>query len=119
MKMRQGEIHLVWDGSAATPRPVAVVSATPLNRGRYVLAVPSTSAQLAERRRSPTCEPFDAGSFGLDQAPVAEADALTQLGISDLAAPFEPIGTLDDEALRLVIRAIGHAIAADCSPASA
>jgi mRNA-degrading endonuclease toxin of MazEF toxin-antitoxin module len=96
---------------------VIVVSREELNRGRYVLVVACTSAHYAIRRTLANCVPFQAGEFGFTIDCVAQCENLLSI---DKAAFLEseegPIGTLDDERLRELIRAIGYVMDSDCEP---
>lgn len=114
MPIRPGEIYLAPIGGK--DRPVVVVSREELNRGDYAHIVPFTTQHLDERRDSPSCVFFRAGEFGLDKDCVAQADSLALFYIVELQTDSGPIGALDDEAMRDVIRAIGYVFGAECEP---
>lgn len=111
--IRQGELYLA-DLLDAGRRPVLVVSQDALNQGRYAVVVAFTTRRLEERRRLPTCVAFRAGEFGLSADCVAQAETIASIPAEALDA--EPIGRLDDGAMRAVVRAIGEVFSADCSP---
>lgn len=115
MSLSPGEIYWALDGSGGR-HPFVVVSREELNRGKYFLAVPFTSARYERRKDQPSCVPFDRGEFGLTKQCVAQADALTQLRRTDLDDPPEQIGILSPDAQRELIKAIGYSIAAVCEP---
>lgn len=116
MAIRPGQVYLA-DIGGSDARPIVIVSTEPHNRGRYVIAVPFTSAQFENRSKQRSCVPFAAGDFGLTKDCVAQADALSLLDISAVRIDIGPIGTLDDNAMRNIVRAIGHVIGSDCEPA--
>jgi mRNA-degrading endonuclease toxin of MazEF toxin-antitoxin module len=113
--MRQGEIY-VADIHSAGPRPVIIVSRDELNYGTMVVVVPVTTAKLASRVDLANCVPFAAGDFGLTKDCVAQTESISVISTADFITP-KPIGILDDEKMREVIRAIGYSIAAECEPA--
>lgn len=113
--MKQGEIYWAWS-PGGKKRPVVVVSRDDLNRGRYAVCVPLTSAQFTKRKNLLHCVPLRAGEFGLDRDCVAQAEAVTFLELGDLDTATGPIGTLDAERLRALVHAIGHVIDSDCEP---
>jgi mRNA-degrading endonuclease toxin of MazEF toxin-antitoxin module len=108
-----GEIHLA-DFEEAGPHPVIVVSRAELNRGRYVLAVVCTSARFALRRTLPNCVAFRAGQFGFTVDCVAQCDNMLSIETSQLDLGSGPIGTLDEMAMREVIKAVGYVLRSDC-----
>jgi mRNA interferase MazF len=111
--IRQGEIYLA-DLDDAGRRPILVVSREALNRGRYVVFVTFTTARLDERRALPNCVFFRRGEFGLTADCVAQCETIAGTEIERLDAT--PIGEVDDETLRNVIRAIGNVIGSECEP---
>jgi len=118
MTPKPGELY--WGIALdAKPRPVIVVSREEFNRGEYLSVVPVTSAHFARRSKLPTCVAIHSGQFGLIKNCVAQAEQLTLLLKSDVDLERGPIGVLDGEANRKLIRAIGHVIAAECEPTSA
>ena len=56
------------------------------------------------------------GEFGLPKACVAQAEKLTTLNMTELEVHEAPMGQLDDQRLRDLIRAIGHVLDAECEP---
>ncbi len=118
MDLNPGDIYWAFS-NAEEPNPkhpFVVVSRAELNRGKYVLAVPFTSTGVEYRRALPTCVFVAAGECGLEKSCVAQAEALTQLQLVDLAKPVERIGKLSPEKLHRLISAIGYAIGARCVP---
>ena len=90
------------------------VSREELNRGRYALAVVCTSARFAVRSKLSNCVPFRAGDFGFTVDCVAQCENILSIDQTQLDLAAGPMGTLDDAALRAVIKAIGDVIKADC-----
>lgn len=97
-------------------RPVVVISREELNRGNYVVVVPLTSARLATRRTLPNCVPLDPKHHGVPKPCVVQAEMVAVVTKNDLQLDAPPITTLDRDVMCGVIRAIGYAIAADCTP---
>ena len=93
--------------------PVVIVSREDLNRGRWVVAVLVTSARYETRSRLPNCVGFQAGEFGLAKDCVAQAESIFSIRREELGTQ---IGSLDDERMRELIKAIGSVIASDCEP---
>jgi mRNA-degrading endonuclease toxin of MazEF toxin-antitoxin module len=91
-----------------------VVSRQSLNRGKYVVIVPFTTTNLEVRRRQRSCVSFDEGDFGLTKDCVAQAEAIAQVRTVLLDANAGPLGYLDDDAMRDLVRAIGHVIESEC-----
>lgn len=113
--LRPGEIYeAVLNGAGR--RRIIVVSREDLNRGRYLLAVPCTTARFAVRQHLPHCVPFRAGQFGFTQDCVAQCELLTPVLIVDIETDSGPLGVLDDITLRQVIKALGHVMDSDCEP---
>jgi len=112
--IRPGEIYMA-DFPQAGLHPVIVISREELNRGHYAVVVVCTSARFALRSTLPNCVPFKAGRFGFTAECVAQCENVLSLEKSqmDLA---NPIGVLDDAAMRDVIRAIGYVFDSDCEP---
>lgn len=111
--MDPGEIYMADLGEAA-PHPVIVVSREGLNRGDRLVVVLCTSQKFALRSTLPHCVPFQAGQFGFTKDCVAQCENIFLVAKDSLDA--NPIGTLDDVALRDVIKAIGNVIDSDCEP---
>lgn len=116
MPFHPGEIYLAY-GGGDKHRPVLVVSREEMNRGKYLVAVPFTSANFEARSQRPNCVPFHAGESGLDRDCVAQTEAITLFLIDDLDLETDVLGTVADKKLRDVIKAIGYVLAADCEPA--
>ena len=104
------------DFEQAGPHPVIVVSRENLNRGNYALVVVCTSARFAVRSTLPNCVPFRAGQFGFVSDCVAQCENMLSIEKAQLDLASGPVGTLDDMALRDVIKAIGHVMESDCEP---
>ena len=75
-----------------------------------------TSARFALRSTLPNCVPFRVGQFGFVSDCVAQCENMLSIEKSQLDLASGPVGTLDDMALRDVIKAIGHVIESDCEP---
>lgn len=109
--------ELYWaDFEDVPPHPVVVVSREELNRGDSVVAVLITSAHFERRSRLPNCVPIAAGSFGLGKDCVAQAETIFSIRKAHLDLDAGPIGMLDEETFRALIRAIGHVLRSDCEP---
>ena len=111
--MEPGEIYMA-DLGETTRHPVIVVSREELNRGDRLVVVLCTSQKLAVRSALPHCVPFQAGQFGFTKDCVAQCENIFLVAKDSLDA--NPIGKLNDVALRSVIKAIGHVIDSDCEP---
>jgi mRNA-degrading endonuclease toxin of MazEF toxin-antitoxin module len=110
-----GEIYIA-DFPEAGPHPVIVVSREELNRGHYALVVVCTSARFAVRSGLPNCVPFQAGQFGFKTDCVAQCENLLSINKTQLDLDAGPVGILDEQALRDVVKAIGYVIESDCEP---
>ena len=95
-------------------RPIVIVSRDELNRGRYVVAVPFTTSNYGRRRTLPNCVAFSTDEFGLSKDCVAQCEAILNIEISQLDPA--PLGRVDDDAMRDIVRAIGFVIAGECEP---
>ncbi len=115
MLPRPGEIYWAYSREGGR-HPVVVVSREELNRGDYVIAVMVTSTKLETRWNLPNCVPFRAGQFGLPKNCVAQGETITYVPRCDLELETGPVGSLDPETTRDLIRAIGYVISADCEP---
>jgi mRNA-degrading endonuclease toxin of MazEF toxin-antitoxin module len=115
MALQPGEIYLADVGEDAKRR-ILIVSRHDLNQGKYVVAIPFTSADFEIRSKLPNCVPFQAGEFGLTKDCVAQAEAITFVPIHALDEDVGSVGTVDEERMRDVIRAIGHVVCAECEP---
>ena len=111
--MNPGEIYMA-DLGEASPHPVIIVSREELNRGDRLVVVACTSQKLSVRSALPHCVPFQAGQFGSTKNCVAQCENIFLVSKDSLDAG--PFGTLDDVAMRDVIRAIGNVIDSDCEP---
>lgn len=111
--MNPGEVYEA-DLGEATPHPVIVVTREELNRGDRIVAVVCTSQRLAVRATLPQCVPFQAGQFGFTKDCVAQCEYVLVIDKTDMAP--QPMGVLDDVAMRDVIKAIGYAFDSDCEP---
>lgn len=114
--MEPGEIY-VADFPEAGPHPVIVLSRADLNRGYYALVVVCTSARFAARRQLPSCVPFHAGQFGFTVDCVAQCENILSIDQRQIDRIAGPIGSLDERAMREVIKAVGYVISSDCEPA--
>jgi mRNA-degrading endonuclease toxin of MazEF toxin-antitoxin module len=112
--IRQGEVYLAATESGN--RPVIIVSRAELNRGRWVVAVPVTSAHFDTRSALPHCVPFETGEFGLTKDCVAQAEAITYIASSDLDLDAGAIGSLGEIRLRDLIKAAGNMMGSNCEP---
>lgn len=110
--MLPGEIYYVE--TVYGRRPAIILSRESLNRGHTIVGVLCTTAKYAVRSRLANCVPFRAGAFGLTKDCVAQGETIQSIETQFLSA--SPIGVLDDERLRDVIRAVGHVVDADCEP---
>ena len=111
--IQPGEVYMAEFGVAG-PHPVIVTSRESLNRGRYALVVPCTSARFALRSRLPNCVPFRAGEFGFTVDCVAQCENLLSIAQEEIDLAAGPIGVLDQRAMRDVVRAIGYVIQSEC-----
>ena len=114
--IRPGEIYMA-DFGAAGPHPVIVMSRENLNRGRYALVVPCTSARFAVRSQLSNCVPFRAGEFGFTVDCVAQCENVLSIDQAELNLAAGPTAVLDSIALRNVVKAIGYVIESSCEPA--
>ena len=109
-----GEIYLAE--TEAGKRPAVILSHGGLNRGRWVVVVPITSAHFAVRSTLPHCVPFRAGEFGLTKGCVAQTEAITSMAISDLDIEAGMLGILDEVRTRDLIKAVGSMMGSDREP---
>lgn len=114
--MSPGEVYWADLPDEIGPRPGIVVSREILNRGDTVLMVLCTTAKFATRARLPNCIPFRAGEFGFTHDCVAQCETISLVPRSYLDISRGPLGILDGERLRAVVRAIGYVIEAECEP---
>ncbi|HEX3871860.1 MAG TPA: type II toxin-antitoxin system PemK/MazF family toxin [Pirellulales bacterium] len=109
-----GEVYAA-DFPEAGRHPVIVLSRENLNRGSYALVVVCTSSRFTLRKSLPNCVPFQAGQFGLTVDCVAQCENILSIA-SHLDLEAGPIGNLDAEAMRSIVKAVGHVIESDCEP---
>jgi mRNA-degrading endonuclease toxin of MazEF toxin-antitoxin module len=112
MVPKQGEVYWAFRDKK---RPVVVVSREELNRGRYVLISPLTTARLDVRRGLPNCVYLEGRKYSLKDC-VVQTELLTHLPVEDLEIDGGPISTLDGELVREIVRAVGFVMAAECEP---
>jgi len=110
-----GELYWAYLDSSL-PRPVIVVSRRELNLGNYVVAVPLTSTQLERRRNLPNAVAFAAGEFGLPKDCAAQCEAIAMVEKRALDLNTGPFARLTDDVWRVLVRAIGNVICAECEP---
>jgi mRNA-degrading endonuclease toxin of MazEF toxin-antitoxin module len=108
-----GEIYMA-DVPRGMSHPFLVVSRENLNRGKQVVAASITSVNVEVRSGFPNCVRIDAGNFGLARDSVIQCENLVALSVDRMNA--KPIGMLDQETMRDVIRALGYVFDADCEP---
>src|SRR5437870_3318350 len=111
MAIRPGEVYFADIGGEEMHR-VVIVSRESINRGKYVIAIPFTSSQFEERRRLSQCVVFAAGEAGMTKDCVARADNISMLSVSRLDLETGPIGRVEDERMRELIRALGYVVEA-------
>jgi mRNA-degrading endonuclease toxin of MazEF toxin-antitoxin module len=115
MTPRPGEIYwALLEGPVR--RPVIVVSREELNRGSTLVAVPLTSQGLESRRALPNCVFLRTGQFGLTKDCVAQAEAIAQIHKDELDLESGPIGQLDPETMRSLLKAIAYVADAEFEP---
>lgn len=103
---REGEVWLV-NFEEGGERPAVVVSRNQLNRGRYILVVPCTSAELPNREAYPNYVALPQGAAGLPRDCLAQAHLIQPVDPSIL---MRRLGTLDSELLSEILRAIAWVI---------
>lgn len=102
------------DFGLAGPHPVIVISREALNRGRYALVVPCTSARFSVRSSLANCVPFRAGEFGFTVDCVAQCENMLSIDLAQLDLEAGLRGVLDAVSLRAIVKAIGYVIESDC-----
>lgn len=113
--MNPGEVW--WaDIPEAGLHPIVILSRSGLNRGHRVNAALVTSSKFATRSTQPHCVILHAGEFGLERDCVVQADTFTPIPLEAIDQIRGRIGTLEDERLREVIRAVGYVMDSDCEP---
>jgi mRNA-degrading endonuclease toxin of MazEF toxin-antitoxin module len=108
-----GEIYLA-EHPAGQKHPFLIVSRDELNRGKRVIGVNITSVDVERRSAYPNCIPIAAGKFGLSKDSVIQCENVVALNRVRLEAT--PIGKVDRETVRDVIKALGYVFDADCEP---
>jgi mRNA-degrading endonuclease toxin of MazEF toxin-antitoxin module len=107
-----GEIYLA-DVPRGQKHPV-VLSREELNKGLQVVAAMITSASFDVRSRLANCVPIRAGQFGITKDCVVQCENVLALSVSRIEPA--PLGRLDPETMREVVKAIGYVFDADCEP---
>lgn len=111
MAIQPGDIY--WMKGVPKPRPVVVVSREEMNRGRYLVGVPLTSRRIQDRWDAPSCVCFSKGEANLDRDCVAQAEAVSQMMVSDLDIENGWVGSLGEDKLDALIAAIGYVLSAE------
>lgn len=106
MSTEPGEVYLadIFEGGT---RPIIVVSRPQLSRGTLLLAVPVTSARVAERRRYPNYVFLPEGTGGLRADSVAATHLIQPVRTDDLK---ERWGRIPPATLEIIRVAIGWSI---------
>jgi mRNA-degrading endonuclease toxin of MazEF toxin-antitoxin module len=112
-----GEVYFAYV-EGGKRRRVIVVSRQELNRGSYLIAIPTTTRRLSTRYGLANCVFLAAGREGFPEDTIAQAESITMLEMSDLDLESGPITILDGGEMQELIRAIGYVIDADCQPGS-
>ncbi len=113
--IQQGEIYIA-DFPEAGVHPVIILSRESLNRGNYALVVVCTSARFSFRSTFPNCVPFRAGQYGFTKDCVAQCENMLSLDLNQLDYDAGLQGTLSDDDLHDVVKAVGYVIGSDCEP---
>jgi mRNA-degrading endonuclease toxin of MazEF toxin-antitoxin module len=113
--VKQGEIYFAYVNAPEAHR-VVVVSRDELNGGDYVVVVPFTTKRLARRKSLRNCVFFPRGTLGLSADCVAQTEAITAAPKENLDLDTGPLGTLNAEQMRDIIRATGYVLGAICEP---
>jgi mRNA-degrading endonuclease toxin of MazEF toxin-antitoxin module len=90
---------------------VLIVSRRALNRGERVIALNITSVDVAKRSQFPNCVKIEAGAFGLEKDSIIQCENILALRKARIDA--SPLGKLDPETMRAVIKALGYVFDAD------
>jgi mRNA-degrading endonuclease toxin of MazEF toxin-antitoxin module len=104
--IRPGEIYSARP-EEIDDHKVIVVSREELNRGNAVVAVLETSARFEIRSQLPNNVVFRPGEFGFTKACVAQGESVSRIPTDVLDLESGPVGQLDDERMRQLVRAIG------------
>ena len=110
-----GEVYWVEVGLPTRKRAI-VVSQEQFNRGDYVVTVLTTTENLDTRWDLPNCVPVRAGKYGFTKNCVAQGETIAMTEKADLDLEAGPIGLLDADGMRNLIRAIGVVIGAEYEP---
>ncbi|SRR5260370_25964924 len=113
--MNPGDIYLAEIPDAGQHR-ILIVSREELNRGRKVLAALITSAKFAVRSTLANCVVLKAGEFGMTKDCVIQCETVAPIPKDVIDLDGGPIGTVSEEILREVVKAIGYVIDSDCEP---
>jgi len=116
MQINPGEIYWLLDEGGQRDRPIIIVSREKLNRGDYVVAIPTTTRKFDRRSKLSSCVPFKAGECGFDHDCVAQAEMIGVYEKWELDLRGGIIATLDTHKMRDVQKAIGYVIAAELEP---
>lgn len=114
MEFRPGDVYVCRGYDK--PRPVIVVSREELNRGGYVVIVPTTTRRLDVRATLPNCVYLQRGESGLGEDCVAQAEGMSLMSVDMLDLEEGLVGSLGKSAMGRLIKAIGNVIAAECDP---
>lgn len=96
--------------------PLIVVSREIFNRGDRVVVVPTTTRKYRARKELPNCVPFYPGECGMEDYCVAQAENIHMREKTYINLEPEPMGRLDGEKLRDLIRAIAYVLDAELEP---
>jgi mRNA-degrading endonuclease toxin of MazEF toxin-antitoxin module len=77
--------------------------------------VPFTSAKFDGRKDLPNCVPFLQGQFGFTANCVAQAEQISKIPTHALVTE-QPAFTINEDAMRRIVRAIGDVIRCRCEP---
>lgn len=110
--IRPGEVHPA-ELESIGPHYVVILSREGLNRDRWVMVALISSRELDVRRNLRNCVPIEAGEFGFTTDCVVLGESVINLLHEGL---LEHVGTLDDDRMREVVRAVGYAMGAECEP---
>jgi mRNA-degrading endonuclease toxin of MazEF toxin-antitoxin module len=90
---------------------ILIVSRESLNRGEQVIAVNITSVDVDKRSQYPNCVKMEAGACGLEKESVIQCENI--LAVRKGRIDAAPLGKLDPETIRAVIKALGYVFDAD------
>jgi mRNA-degrading endonuclease toxin of MazEF toxin-antitoxin module len=90
---------------------ILIVSRESLNRGEQVIAVNITSVDVERRSSYPNCVRIDGGHFGLNKDSIVQCENILALRKGRIDAA--PLGILDAETMRSVIKALAYVFEAD------